>query len=124
MAEIFLKEESYRIIGLCMEVHRTWGMGFKEATYQEALELELLEAGIPYQRELRFKIQYKERILKNFYVADFVVFDSIVLEIKTSSSIIDPHLYQVISYLKASSIKLGMIINFGTPSLQFKRVIF
>jgi GxxExxY protein len=84
MPEIFFKEESYKIIGLCMEVHKTLGMGFKEATYKVALELELQGGCIPYQREKRFKVEYKKRVLSSY---------SIVLEIKAAAMIIDPHLF-------------------------------
>jgi GxxExxY protein len=73
MKEIYFKEESYKIIGLCMEVHRTLGMGFKEATYKDALEIELQENAIPYDREQKFTVEYKNRVLSSYYVADFVV---------------------------------------------------
>jgi GxxExxY protein len=124
MTDIFFKEESYKIVGLCMEVHRTLGMGFKESTYKEALELEFIDNQFKYERERRFAIEYKKRALPSYYVADFILFDSIILEIKAASAIIDPHFYQAISYLRASDLKLGLVINFGTPSLQFKRVVF
>jgi GxxExxY protein len=124
MPDIFYKEESYKIVGLCMEVHRTLGMGFKEITYKEALELEFSDHHLKFERERRFSIEYKKRTLSSYYIADFILFDSIVIEIKAASTIIDPHFYQVISYLKAAELKLGMVINFGAPSLQFKRIVF
>ncbi len=124
MSEIYFKEESYKLIGLCMEVHRTLGMGFKEATYKDALELEFQDNLIIYEREKKFSVEYKNRLLSSYYVADFVVYNGIILEIKAASAIVDPHLYQAISYLKASELRLGIIINFGTPSLDYKRVVF
>ena len=124
MPDIVFKEESYKIIGLCMEVHKTLGMGFKEVTYKEALELEFIDNHIKHKREQRFSIEYKKRILPSYYVADFILFDSIVIEVKAASAIIDPHFYQALSYLRAADLKLGIVINFGTPSLQYKRVVF
>jgi GxxExxY protein len=124
MGEIIFKEESYQLIGICMEVHRQLGMGFKEIVYKDALELELLEAGIPFEREKLYPIEYKERILKHKYSADFVVYGSIILEVKSSSFIIPSFIAQTLNYLKASGLKLGIIANFGEPSFKSKRIIF
>jgi GxxExxY protein len=124
MAEIILKEESYKIIGACMEVHKELGMGFKEIVYKDALQIELETLEIPFERERGHKIQYKGKTLPRKYFADFVVFDSIILEIKATPLIINPFVYQTINYLKASGIKLGIIINFGEKSLTSKRVVF
>jgi GxxExxY protein len=124
MAEIILKEESYKIIGACMEVHKELGMGFKEIVYKDALQIELETLEIPFERERGYKIQYKGKTLPRKYFADFVVFDSIILEIKATPLIINPFVYQTINYLKASGIKLGIIINFGEKSLTSKRVVF
>ncbi|HET9744311.1 MAG TPA: GxxExxY protein [Chitinophagaceae bacterium] len=82
MGEIVLKEESYRIVGACMEVHRELGFGFKEIIYKDALEIEFKSLEIPYQREKLYKIEYKGKVLPRRYPADFVVYDSIILEIK------------------------------------------
>jgi GxxExxY protein len=124
MSEIILKDESYKIVGICMEVHKELGMGFKEAVYKEALEIEFNTHNIPYQREKLFKIEYKGKILKHKYPADFVVFDQIVLEIKSVSFIVDFFVAQTINYLKASGLKLGIIGNFGQKSFQYKRIVF
>jgi GxxExxY protein len=124
MAEIFFKEESYKIIGACMEVHRELGMGFKEIIYKDALEIEFTALNFTYQRERPFLIQYKGKMLPRKYYADFVVFGSIILEIKATPVIINPFVYQIINYLKAAGIKLGIIINFGEKSLAYKRVVF
>ena len=124
MAEIILKEESYKIVGACMEVHRELGMGFKEMVYKDALEMEFTSVEISYQRERPYTITYKEKVLPRKYFADFVVFGSIILEVKVKPFIINPFVYQTINYLKASGIKLGIIVNFGEKSLAYKRVVF
>lgn len=124
MVDILFKEESYKIIGACFEVHKILGHGFKEAVYKDALELEFGKEGIPFQRERPYSIVYKEQKLKHYFVADFVVNENIILEIKTGSYIGEPYLKQTLNYLKASGLRLGIVINFGSPSLEYQRVIF
>lgn len=124
MAEIILKEESYKIIGACMEVHRELGFGFKEIIYKDALEIEFKSLGIPYQREKLYKIEYKGKILPRRYPADFVVYDSIIIEVKVMPMIINNFVLQTRNYLKASGIRLGIIANFGESSFKSKRVVF
>jgi len=119
-----LKDESYTIVGICREVHRELGMGFKEAVYKEALEIELKNQDIPYEREKLFTIEYKGKYLRQKYQADFILFDQIVLEIKATSFIVDAFVAQTINYLKASRLKLGIIANFGQRSLVYKRIVF
>jgi GxxExxY protein len=124
MGELILKEESYKLIGICMEVHRELGMGFKEGIYQDALEFEFQNQGIEHRRECLFKIEYKGKILKHRYKADFIVFNQIVLEVKATAQIVDSFVAQTINYLKASGLKLGIIANFGERSLSYKRIVF
>ncbi|MBO9565591.1 MAG: GxxExxY protein [Niastella sp.] len=124
MADIILKDESYKLIGICMEVHRNLGMGFREIVYKDALEVEFKNNFIPFCRERAFKIEYKGLILKHRFYADFIVFDNIVLEVKSSSVIINSFVAQTINYLKASGLKLGIIANFGESSFTYKRVVF
>ncbi len=124
MAEIILKDESYELIGICMEVHRELGMGFREVVYKDAIEFELKERNIEYLREKRFDIQYKKVILPHAFFADFIVYHSIILEVKTSTMIVNSFVKQTINYLKASGLQLGIIANFGTPSFISKRVVF
>lgn len=124
MPEILFKEESYKIIGACFEVHKVLGHGFKEVVYKDALELEFNRLGIPFQREKPFSITYKDQILKHYFVADFIVYDSIILEIKIGSYIGDPYIKQTLNYLKASGVRLGIVVNFGTPSVEYQRVVF
>lgn len=123
MSELLYKDESYTIVGKCMEIHRLLGFGFKEAVYKDALELEFQAAGIDYQREKRFEVLYKGVVLRHHYIADFVVFDSIILEIKATAAIHDVFTFQTVNYLKASGLRLGIIINFGEKSLRSQRVI-
>jgi len=121
--DFLLKSETYKIIGLAIEVHKTLGKGFLEIVYKDALELELTWANVPYIREKSFIIDYKGVILKRFYIADFVVYDKIIIEVKSQSVIIDTNYKQAINYLAVSKLKVGLILNFGEDSLMFKRVI-
>ena len=123
MADILFKDESYKIIGACFEVHNILGHGFKEAVYKDALELELTRLGVPFVREKAFTIIYKEQKLKHFFIADFVVYDTIILEIKIGSYIGDPYIKQTINYLKASGLRLGIVINFGLLKLESQRIV-
>lgn len=120
---IIYKIESYEIIGACMEVHKTLGCGFLEAVYQEALAIEFTKREIPFQQEKRLSIQYKDHLLKKEYVADFVCYDKIILELKALSKLQSEHLSQILNYLKITQFELGLLINFGTTSLKYKRVI-
>ena len=124
MPEILFKEESYMIIGIAMKIHTTLGLGLKEINYKDALEIDFIEEGILFEREKKFIVRYKDKILRNPYFADFIVFNSIILEIKSASSIIDTHIAQAISYLSISGMKLALVINFGEKSLNYKRVVF
>lgn len=107
-----------------MEVHRELGFGFKEIIYKDALEIEFKSLEIPYQREKLYKIEYKGKVLPRRYPPDFVVYDSIILEIKAMPMIINNFVLQTRNYLKASGIRLGIIVNFGESSLKYKRVVF
>lgn len=118
-----LGKESYEIIGICMEVHRILGKGFLEVVYKDAIEYEFRQLKIQYSREQEFEVAYKNIILPHRYIADFIVFHEIILEIKAQKGIVDEHYRQVINYLAVSKCPLGLIINFGEPSLAVKRVI-
>lgn len=124
MSTIILKEESYQLVGICMEIHRELGMGFKEIVYKDALEYEFKSREINFTREKEFKIQYKDIILPHHYYADFIIHDSIILEVKASYMIVNNFVRQTINYLKASGLKLGIIANFGEKSFTSKRVVF
>jgi len=117
------KEECYQIIGCCMEVHNQLGGGFREAVYQEALELEFVDHDLPFEREKRMKIKYKGQVLKKNYFADFLCFNEVVIELKAVSELTNIHKGQLINYLKASEKRLGMLVNFGPEKLEYKRFI-
>jgi GxxExxY protein len=120
---ILYKEESYEIIGACMEVHKQLGCGFLEAVYQEALAEEFEMREIPFEQEKRLQIEYKGKILKKVYVADFVCYDKIIIEVKASSKLAPEHLAQTLNYLKITDFDLGLIVNFWKASLEYKRVV-
>ena len=107
-----------------MEVHSQSGMGFKEIVYKDALELEFKNNDIVFSREKKFKIEYKGLILPHAFFADFIVFNNIILEIKSTAFIINNFVAQTINYLKASGLRPGIIANFVEKSFTYKRVVF
>ena len=115
-------KESYDITGCLMNVHRELGCGFLEAVYQEALAIELKNAEIPLKREVPLQINYKGVTLTKEYVADFVCYDKIIIELKAVSHISDIHKSQVKNYLKATGYRLGILANFGSSSIETARV--
>jgi GxxExxY protein len=124
MTEIIFKEESYKIIEICIQVHLELGIVFKEAVYKDASEGEFKNNSIAFEKERRFTIEYKGIILPHKYFADFIVFSAIILEVKSSPLIVNNFVAQTINYLKASGLKLGIIANFGEKSFTYKRLIF
>ncbi len=123
MEEYLFKEETYKIIGACMEVHKTLGNGFLEAVYQEALEEEFNLQHIPFEREKQILISYKNKVLNKHYFADFVCYNKIIVELKALSNLNSDHEAQILNYLKATGYKIGLLINFGEKSLKYKRKI-
>jgi GxxExxY protein len=123
MDDLYLKEEAYKIIGICMEVHTILGKGHSEVIYGDALEYEFKKNKIPYNREMKFDITYKEIILPYHYFSDFVIFDEIILEIKAIQQLLSSEIKQTLNYLAASKNKLGLLVNFGEDSLKYKRII-
>lgn len=123
MSDLVYKEESYEIIGKCFEVHNNLGSGFLEIVYKDALEYEFSKAGIPFEREKRYEVNYKGVILPHQFYADFVVFDKIILEVKAKSGIADEFIAHAINYLKVSQNRLALIVNFGELKLNYKRVV-
>ena len=121
--ELYRKEEYFKVVGICMEVHRILGGGLLEIVYKDALEYEFRKHNIPFEREKQYDIKYKDIVLAHKFYADFVVYDEIILEIKATKEIIDEHMAQTINYLKLADSDLGNIINFNKKSLQHKRVI-
>ena len=117
------KELTYKIIGSAMEVHKTLGSGFLESVYQEALCIELDNNKIAFKKEVPLKIKYKNTALSKEYYADIICEDDIILELKAVSSITKEHIAQTLHYLKTTNKELGLILNFGASSLEYKRII-
>ncbi|MBV5341172.1 MAG: GxxExxY protein [Deltaproteobacteria bacterium] len=120
---LLYKSESYNIIGAAQEVHRVLGHGFLEPVYQEALAIEFRERKIPFEKEKELKIIYKGQELNKQYQADFVCYESIIVELKALSQLTTEHDSQVLNYLKATGYSLGLLINFGESSLVFNRFV-
>ena len=120
---VIYREEAYRIIGLCMEVHGILGKGHSEIVYKDALEHEFLINQIPFSREKSYQIKYKDIILPRGYNADFVVYNKIILESKAIENLTSSHVKQTLNYLAASKLKLGLLVNFGEDSLNHKRIV-
>jgi GxxExxY protein len=123
MNQFYLKEETFTIIGICMEVHKILGKGHSEIIYGDALEYEFKNNNIQYEREKKFNIAYKQTVLPHYYYADFVVFEEIILEIKAIQALTNSEIKQTLNYLAASKNKIGLLVNFGEDSLKYKRVI-
>jgi len=121
--KLIYKEESYKIIGAAMQVHSELGCGFLESVYHEALLLEFELQKIPYKSEVEINIKYKGIELRKKYYADIICFDKIIVELKACNSLDTSHESQVLNYLKATGYKLGLLINFGEPSLKYKRLV-
>ncbi len=123
MSDLLYKEEAFKIIGLCMEVHRELGKGQDEVIYKDALEVECQRNGLPFVRERKYEVEYKGVILPHFYFADFVIFEKILFEGKACERLTDANVKQVLNYLAVSKLKLGLLVTFGEDSLAWKRVI-
>jgi GxxExxY protein len=120
---LLLKKESYSLVGICMEVHNNLGAGFLEIVYKDAIEWELRQAGIPYEREKEYKVKYKDIILPHKFFADFVINNEIILEVKGVSGIHPDFIAQCINYLKVSGNHLALLVNFGEPKLNCRRIV-
>jgi GxxExxY protein len=123
MSDIIYKRESYDSIGILFEIHKNLGRGFSEIVYKHAIEYEFEKSKIFFEREKEYSVKYKEIVLKHKFYADFVVFDKIILEVKSCSSISEAHTSQLLNYLKVSGNKLAIIANFNQSSLEYKRII-
>ena len=114
-------KESYKITGALYEVHKELGPGLLEKVYQEALEKELRMQGIPFEREKSFNISYKGEVLEQMYIADFVCYDKIVVELKAVEALLPIHTAQVINYLTITGYKLGLLVNFNARQIKPER---
>lgn len=124
MPEIIHAEESYKIIGACFEVYKEKGCGFLEAVFQECLELELSLQGVPFEPQRILPLGYKGRPLVQTYKADLICFGQVLVELKAVSELTDEHRAQVLNYLNATGLRLGLLVNFGHyPKLQWERIV-
>ena len=122
--DLIYEEETYAIGGAIYEVYKTLGIGFLEAVYQEALELELAARGIPFESQPEITIAYKGAILRQKYRADIVCFNKIIVELKAVKQILPEHAAQLQNYLRATGMKLGLIVNFSHhPGVEIKRIV-
>ena len=122
MSDLLFPKESYDIIGAALEVHSQLGCGFTEPVYQEALAEELRLRHIPFVREKVFTVTYKGKELSKDFRVDFVCFNKIIVELKAVSDFAEEHVAQVYNYLKVTGMQLGLLINFGKTSLEYKRL--
>ena len=124
MATLIYPDESYVIIGACFNVYKDKGCGFLEPVYQECTEIELEFQNIPFAAQKRMKLAYRGRELKKTFKPDFICYDKIIVELKAVSHLIDEHRAQLINYLNATGMQLGLLVNFGHyPKLEYERVI-
>jgi GxxExxY protein len=123
MAELLYRSEVFAIMGAAMEVHTVLGAGFLEPVYQEALAVEFMARQLPFESQKELRIYYKGRYLEKTYIADFITFESIVVEIKALDSLASRETAQLLNYLKATGFKVGVLINFGSVGkLEWKRI--
>jgi len=121
---VLYAEEVYTILGACFEVYKRMGCGFLEAVYQECLEIELGERGIPFEAQKELSLVYRGNALQQKYIPDFVCYARIILEIKACTEMADDHAAQLLNYLHGSGLRVGILANFGHhPKLEYKRMV-
>ena len=124
MKEIIYAEESYKITGACLEVYKEKGCGFLEAVFQECLQLELGMQGVPFEAQQIIPLKYKGIPMAQIYRADLICLGSVLVELKAVSELTDEHRAQVLNYLNATGLRLGLLVNFGRyPKLQWERIV-
>jgi GxxExxY protein len=122
--DILFKEESFAIMGACFNVYNDKGCGFLEPVYQECTEIELAFQKIPAEPQKKLDLFYRDQKLEHFYQPDFICFGKIIVELKAVDKITDAHRAQVLNYLNAAGLKLGIIVNFGHhPDLEYERIV-
>jgi GxxExxY protein len=124
MGNLLLKDEVYAVMGAAIEVHRELGAGFLEAVYQEAMELELQRAGVPFKAQQPVRIRYKGCYLRKEYIADLICFGQIVAELKALERITGKEESQLLNYLRVTGFRVGLLLNFGSyGKLDWKRMV-
>lgn len=123
MSKLVLEDETYKILGACIKVHKKLGNGFSESVYREALAKELTTSDIPFEQEKKLPVFYEGTQLDNYFVADFVCFNTIILEIKTLGCLNQRIKQQALKLLKSTNLEIGYLVNFGESSLTWKRYI-
>jgi GxxExxY protein len=124
MTDVIHAEECYQIVGACFEVYREKGCGFLESVFQECLELELGFQGIPFEAQKILPLSYKGTPLAHTFKADVICFGKVIVELKAVSALVDEHRAQVLNYLNATGLRLGLLVNFGHfPKLEWERIV-
>jgi len=123
MDKLLYAREAYELTGICMDVHNQLRMGFLEIVYKDTIEHELRNKGIWYEREKEYEVSYKDITLRHKFYADFVVYDKIILEVKSVNVLPDEFIAQCINYCKVSRNRLALLVNFGELKLKTKRVV-
>ena len=124
MAEFIYGNETHALLGACFEVYKDKGSGFLESVFQECLELELTDRRIPFQMHPPLRLEYKGRTLRQTFQPDFICYDKVILEIKAVTKLADEHRAQVHNYLKATGLRIGLLVNFGHhPLVEHERIV-
>ncbi|CAN1524528.1 GxxExxY, GxxExxY protein [Flavobacteriaceae bacterium] len=123
MQNYLYEDDTYKIIGALIEVHKNLGKGFSEIVYKDAFEYELKRINFSFEREKEYLVHYKDIILNHKFYADFVVLDKIIIEIKSTESLHEKHISQCLNYLHVSGHRLAILVNFNKTSLEYKRII-
>ena len=123
MGKLIFEKETYTIIGLCMKVHKGLGAGFLESVYHEALEREFSKNGVLFKSKQKLQVYYNDEPLDKYFVADFICYDNIIVELKAATFLHKNFEDQTINYIKSTNHPLGLLVNFGQPSLVWKRFI-
>jgi GxxExxY protein len=123
MSKLILEDETYKILGACIKVHKKLGNGFSESVYLEALAKELATSDIPFEQEKKLPVFYEGTQLDTYFVADFVCFETIILDIKSLAFINQNMKQQVLKFLKSTNLEIGYLVNFGEKNLTWKRYI-
>jgi GxxExxY protein len=122
--ELLFKDEVYQIVGAAIEVYNELKSGFLESVYQEAMQLELIAREIPFTPQVPLRIKYKEHVLKKAFIADIIAFDAVLVELKAIDATTSADEAQILNYLRATGLRVGLLLNFGDPTrLEWKRFI-